>query len=54
LEDIVEKRGDDGYASKIINGVEVVDVKAIPKKEQLHLDKFGIPEPKTRKTWDRI
>jgi hypothetical protein len=36
---------DDGkYASKFRDGVEVVDVKVVPK---------GIPE-KNRKTWDQI
>jgi hypothetical protein len=44
------KSSKDDYASSIINGVEVVDVKAIPAP----LDKFGIPVPKSRKTWDRI
>jgi hypothetical protein len=34
--------------------VEVVDVKAIPAVEKPVLDKFGIPEPKGRRTWDRI
>jgi hypothetical protein len=52
LEEPVEDR--DQYSSKIIDGVEVVDVKAIQKKEKPGLDKFGIPEPKGRRTWDRI
>ena len=42
------------FASFIKDGVEVVDVKAIPKKEKLKLDKFGIPIPENRQTWDRI
>jgi len=34
------------YASKVQDGVEVVDVKAIPKS--------GIPDIEKRKTWDKI
>jgi hypothetical protein len=50
------KKIPDDYNSKIIGGVEVVDVKAVPKKntEKTKTDKFGIPEPKDRRTWDRI
>ena len=46
------KKKENQYASKIIDGVEVVDVKAIPIK----VDKFGIPSPEAdqRKTWDKI
>ena len=47
-------KNSDNYASQIIDGVEVVDVKAIPKKEKIPLDKFGIPEPNGRRTWDKI
>jgi hypothetical protein len=49
-----EKQEPAEYASRIIDGVEVVDVKAIPKKERISLDKFGIPELKERRTWDKI
>lgn len=49
-----EKIADNYYASKIIDGVEVVDVKAVPSKEKPKLDKFGIPEPNERRTWDKI
>ncbi|HRT03456.1 MAG TPA: hypothetical protein P5513_05910 [Candidatus Diapherotrites archaeon] len=41
------------FASKIVNGVEVVDVKAIPKDNPI-LNRFGIPETKERRTWDKI
>jgi len=34
------------FASVVLGGVEVVDVKAIPKE--------GIPERGPRKTWDKI
>jgi hypothetical protein len=37
----------------IIDGVEVIDVKSIPKKIK-KVDKFGIPETKERLNWDRI
>ena len=37
---------DDGFAGTIRDGVEVVDVKIIPKDK-------GIPE-KDRNTWDKI
>lgn len=52
--EILEDKKETEYASKIINGVEVVDVKAVPSKEKLSVDKFGIPESKERRTWDRI
>jgi len=45
----------DEYASIVRDGVEVVDVKVIPiEKDRVKLDKFGIPIPKSRKTWDKI
>jgi len=43
----------ENYASRVIDGVEVVDVKAVPKEKPV-LNKFGIPEPRERRTWDRI
>lgn len=43
----------ENYASQVIDGVEVVDVKAVPKEKPV-LNKFGIPEPRERRTWDRI
>jgi hypothetical protein len=43
--DVSKKPGKD-YIGEIINGVEVIDVKA--------LDKLGIPIEKDRKTWDKI
>lgn len=39
-----EKNSD--FASVVLDGVEVVDVKAIPKDK-------GIPEKGPRKTWDK-
>jgi hypothetical protein len=43
------------YASFIKDGVEVVDVKAIPKpNKKLSVDKFGIPISGNRSTWDKI
>jgi len=45
--DLIEEGDDihnDNYASKFREGVEVIDVKTVPK---------GIPEKK-RKTWDQI
>ena len=36
------------------DGVEVVDVKIVPKEEDAYVDKFGIPHKGPRKTWDRI
>jgi hypothetical protein len=38
---------EDDYASKIKDGVEVVDVKAIPKG-------INAPEIEKRKSWDKI
>jgi hypothetical protein len=34
----------------------VIDVKAVPKKskQELIINKFGIPEPKERLSWDKI
>ena len=50
-----KKKDDSDYASKIVDGVEVVDVKAIPAKDKnQNIDKFGIPIPENRKTWDKI
>ena len=47
-----EKEEKSNYVPLIIrDGVEVVDVKAIPKKKT---DKFGIPETGERLTWDKI
>ena len=40
-----DPENDENYVSKFREGVEVVDVKAVPK---------GIPEGKKRKTWDKI
>jgi len=37
----------------IIDGVEVIDAKAIPKAK-MKVDKFGIPVPENRLNWDRI
>jgi hypothetical protein len=34
------------------SGVEVVDVKVVPKEKKI--DKFGLPINPNRKTWDRI
>jgi hypothetical protein len=39
--------------SIIIDGVEVIDAKAIPKKP-LKVDKFGIPIQENRLNWDKI
>ena len=41
------KPKDSGYVGEIIDGVEVVDVKAVPSKET----KLAVPE--RRKTWDK-
>lgn len=57
-----EKSNDvtEDYASNIIDGVEVVDVKAIEgnkkneDRKEIEVDKFGIPVPKNRRTWDKI
>ena len=40
-----EEEETDGYAGRIVDGVEVVDVKAITGLE--------IPETEKRKTWDK-
>ena len=45
-----EKKKDKDYVGTIRDGVEVVDVKAVPIK----VDKFGIPVPPNRKNWDKI
>jgi hypothetical protein len=42
------------YASVILDGVEIIDAKAIPKHDAQKLNKFGIPEPKERLSWDKI
>lgn len=47
-----EKKVDD-YTSVIIDGVEVIDAKAV-SKEKFQLDKFGIPITKNRLNWDKI
>jgi len=47
-------RKENDYASVIRDGVEVVDVKVVPKDEKITLDKFGIPIKGPRKTWDKI
>ena len=39
----------DEFASMIRDGVEVVDVKAIPKEGE-----SGIPDIEERKTWDKV
>jgi len=38
------------------NGVEVVDVKIVPKEnnDNSYVDKYGIPHRGPRKTWDKI
>ena len=44
-----------GYVGSILNGVEVVDVKAIEKKTPRKVDKFGIPiNPGEHRNFDRI
>jgi hypothetical protein len=50
-----EEKIDNDYIGYIKDGVEVVDVKAIPLKKRT-VDKFGIPTPDAdnRKSWDRI
>jgi len=54
--EILKEEKKDEYASMIQNGVEVVDVKAVPSKEKVKIDRFGIPTPDAdnRKSWDRI
>ena len=43
------------YLTDIKDGVEIVDVKAIAKtKKRNKVDKYGIPTPETRKTWDKM
>ena len=37
-----------------MDGVEVIDAKAVPKHDPKKLNKFGIPEPKERLSWDKI
>ena len=51
-----EVEENDDYASIIQDGVEVVDVKAIPIKGKRKVDKFGIPAPDAdnRNSWDKI
>ena len=49
-----KKEAEEYVPSIIIDGVEVIDAKAIPKKEKIKLDKFGIPIPENRRTWDKI
>ena len=54
LEKKKKKEAEEYVPSIIIDGVEVIDAKAIPKKEKIRLDKFGIPIPENRRTWDKI
>ena len=49
-----ETKKEEAHIGNVIEGVEVINVKAVPKKEPLQLNKFGIPEPKERLTWDKI
>ena len=52
---MVEKKDD--YIGEIRDGVEVIDVKAIPKKDKKidRVDKFGIPiGPREGKNFDSI
>jgi len=42
------------HHENIKDGVEIVDVKAIAKKKKTDIDKFGIPTPNNRKTWDKM
>lgn len=44
----------DDFNSYVKDGVEVVDVKVIPKDKGVKVDKFGIPINENRKTWDKI
>lgn len=54
-EDSEKKEAEEEFVtSVIIDGVEVIDAKAIYKKEKMKLDKFGIPVPENRRNWDRI
>lgn len=51
-----KNKDNDDFAGYIKDGVEVVDVKAVPrdKQEKPKVDKFGIPIPNKRTTWDKI
>ena len=51
-----ENTKDDGYVGGILDGVEVVDVKAIEKKkEPRKVDRFGIPiQPGEHRNFDKI
>ncbi|MFW6310803.1 MAG: hypothetical protein ACOC1K_01055 [Nanoarchaeota archaeon] len=49
-----QEKKNNGYAGIIRDGVEVVDVKVVPNRDKPKLDKFGIPIPKNRKSWDKI
>jgi hypothetical protein len=48
-----QKEDNKDYTGFVRDGVEVVDVKVVPK-EKLEVDKFGIPIRGPRKTWDKI
>ena len=47
-----EPKKEQDYKGTIVDGVEVVDVKAVPSREKKEVDKFGIP--KRRNDWDKI
>ena len=50
-----EKIKEDDYVPLVVkDGVEVVDVKAVPVHKPPKLDKFGIPVKEDRPTWDKI
>jgi len=45
----------DDYASYVMDGVEVIDAKAVPKKKVGQVDKFGIPiNPGEHRNFDKI
>jgi len=51
-----DEQSNDDFASVIRDGVEVVDVRIIPKDEinkKQTVDKFGIPDS-GRRNWDKI
>jgi len=57
--DLAEKVSPDAPSDPVDisrDGVEVVDVKIVPKEEneEFYIDKFGIPHKGPRKTWDKI
>ena len=49
-----EAKKEEPYVTFVADGVEVIDAKAIPKKPEMILNKFGIPEPKERRSWDKL